>query len=145
SELPVKVRALVSRLGEGGLDTPYREGGWTPRQVVHHLADSHLNSYVRFRLALTEDNPTIKPYDEAAWASLPDARTGPVEPSLAMLDGIHARWVALLASLDEAAWQRSFSHPESGDWILHEMLAMYAWHCRHHTAHIAMVVAGEPA
>ena len=119
------------------LDTPYRDGGWTIRQVVHHLADSHANSYVRFKLALTEQWPTIKPYDEAAWAELADSRKLPVEPSLQMIAGLHARWVALLESLSEEDFQRGFTHPERGRMTLATNLALYAWHSRHHTAHIS--------
>ena len=112
AQLPEQLRAAVSGLSEAQLDTPYREGGWTVRQVVHHVADSHANSYVRFKLALTEDWPTIKPYDEAAWANLADSRSMPVEPSLSFIDALHARWVALLESLSEADFQRGYNHPE---------------------------------
>ncbi|HZQ54329.1 MAG TPA: bacillithiol transferase BstA [Bryobacteraceae bacterium] len=134
--LPRKLRTAVSDLSEEQLDTPYRPGGWTVRQVVHHLADSHLNSYQRFRLAVTEQSPLIKPYDEAAWAELPDAKTAPVTYSLSLLDGLHARWIALLRSLDESAFARTFRHPELGEKRLDWTLGLYAWHCRHHVAHI---------
>lgn len=135
--LPNTLRAAVSGLTDSQLDTPYRDGGWTVRQVVHHVADSHANSYVRFKLALTEQWPTIKPYDEAAWAELADSRKLPVEPSLQMIAGLHARWVALLESLSEEDFQRGFTHPERGRMTLATNLALYAWHSRHHTAHIS--------
>jgi hypothetical protein len=136
AEAPARLREAVAGLDEGQLDTPYRPGGWTVRQVVHHLPDSHLNSYTRFRLALTEDEPTIKPYDEVRWAELPDARTAPPEPSLALLEGLHQRWVLLLQSLTDADWGRRFVHPELGVRTLRQTVAMYAWHGRHHVAHI---------
>ena len=134
--LPDHLHAAVSGLSATQLDTPYREGGWTVRQVVHHLADSHANSYVRFKLALTEDWPTIKPYDEAAWANLADSRNLPLEPSLSFIGGLHGRWVALLESLDADDFQRGYNHPEMGRQNLAAALALYAWHSRHHTAHI---------
>jgi uncharacterized damage-inducible protein DinB len=134
---PARFRAAVAALGPGHLDTPYREGGWTVRQLVHHLPDSHMNAYVRFKLALTEDNPTIKPYDEASWAGLPDSRGTPPEVSLALLDALHLRWVDLLGSMDDAQWRRTLHHPERGDMGLEAMLALYAWHGDHHTAHLA--------
>lgn len=130
-------RDAVRGLGESQLDTPYRPGGWTVRQVVHHVADSHLNNYVRVRLALTEDEPVIKPYDQTAWAELADARTAPVEVSLALIESLHARWVALAEGLSEDGFARAFLHPERGRVRLDFNLAMYAWHCRHHAAHIA--------
>ncbi|MEZ5355545.1 MAG: bacillithiol transferase BstA [Bryobacteraceae bacterium] len=141
AELPAHVRAAVAGLPEGGLDRPYRDGGWTARQVVHHLADSHMNSYVRFRLALTEETPSIKAYDEAAWAELADARTAPVDLSLSLLGSLHARWVALLRSVDEPAWNRRLIHPESGELDLYTMLGLYAWHGRHHLGHIRSIRA----
>jgi hypothetical protein len=134
-KLPGQLRAAVTGLNDAQLDTPYREDGWTVRQVVHHLADSHANSYVRFKLALTEDWPTIKPYDEAAWARLADSRT-PVEMSIVFLEGMHARWVALLESLSDTDFERGFTHPERGRTTLATNLAIYAWHCDHHLAHI---------
>jgi DinB family protein len=134
--LPTRLRETVSGWSDAQLDTPYRPGGWTVRQVVHHLPDSHLNSYTRFRLALTEDSPVIKPYDEAAWAELPDAKTASIAPSLALLEGLHARWTALLRSLDEAAFARTFRHPELGEIRLDWTLGLYDWHCRHHLGHI---------
>ena len=134
--LPHELKQAVSSLTDMQLDTPYRPGGWTVRQVVHHLPDSHLNSYVRFRLALTEDTPTIKPYDEAKWAELPDAKTGPIDPSLLILEGLHQRWTALLRTLDEHAFARTLRHPERGEIRLDWTLGLYAWHCQHHLAHI---------
>lgn len=134
--LPGAVRAAVDGLDDAQLDTPYREGGWTVRQVVHHLADSHLNAVTRFKLALTEDEPTIRPYDEKRWAELEDGRSGTLDVSLALLDGLHARWVRLLRSLDGAAFTRRLNHPEAGVLDLDFMLDMYAWHGRHHVAHV---------
>jgi uncharacterized damage-inducible protein DinB len=129
-------RAAVQGLTGQQLDARYRPGGWTVRQVVHHVADSHLNAYIRFRLALTEDEPTIKPYDQAKWAELPDARTAPAETSLQLIDSLHQRWVVLLRSMSDADFARSFLHPERGVMRLDTTLAMYAWHSRHHRAHI---------
>jgi uncharacterized damage-inducible protein DinB len=134
--LPGQIRAALAGLNEQQLDTPYREGGWTVRQVAHHLAESHMNSFIRFKLALTEDNPAIKPYDEAACAETADAKSMPVAPSLALLDGLHQRWTVLLRSLSEEQYRRTFRHPESGLMRLDVTLALYAWHCRHHTRHI---------
>jgi len=134
--LPEHLRAAVAGLSNTQLDTPYREGGWTVRQLVHHLADSHMNSYVRMRLALTEDWPTIKPYDEKLWAELPDAITAPAELSLDLIEGLHKRWVILLRSLSEEQWRRGYVHPENGRQTLAEAVALYAWHSRHHVAHI---------
>src|SRR5580700_3179160 len=133
--LPERLRAAVSGLSQAQLDTPYREGGWTVRQVVHHFADSHANSFIRFKLALTEDWPTIKPYDEAAWARLSDSRL-PIDGSLVFVDALHARWVALLQSMTEEDFQKGFVHPERGRMSLATNLALYDWHSRHHTAHI---------
>ncbi len=133
---PGQLRAAVAGLTDAQLDTPYRPGGWTVRQVVHHLPDSHINSYCRFRLALTEDVPTIKPYVEARWAELPDAGTAPAELSLALLESLHRRWVVLLESLTETDWSRRFRHPELGERTLGATAGLYAWHGRHHVAHI---------
>ena len=134
---PAALRAAVAGLADSQLDTPYREGGWTVRQVVHHLPDSHMNAYTRFRLALTEPTPTIRPYLEHLWAELSDARTAPLEISLALLDALHRRWVLLLRSLGADDWARRYLHPEHGrEWSLDEALAMYAWHGEHHTAHV---------
>ena len=132
---PGDLRAAVSGLSEEQIDTPYRPGGWTVRQVVHHVPESHMNAFVRFKLALTEDQPTIKPYDEARWAKLADNAL-PVEPSLSLLEALHYRWVHLLRSLGDADFQRRFIHPESGSWRLDQYLSQYAWHGRHHIAHI---------
>src|ERR1700680_4869360 len=133
---PKKLRAAGQGLSEAQLDTPYRPGGWTVRQVVHHVPDSHLNSYVRFKLALTEDEPTIKPYAEDRWAELADSKATPVEVSLTLLDSLHDRWVRLLRSLTPEEWKRTFRHPDLGAMTLEKTLALYAWHGRHHVAHI---------
>jgi hypothetical protein len=133
---PEKVRAATKGLNDTQLDTPYRDGGWTVRQVVHHLPDSHMNAYIRWRLALTEDEPTIKPYEESAWAKLEDAAHAPVEVSLRLLDPLHERWVRLLHSVKPGQFARTFRHPEHGVRTLDWMLFLYAWHGRHHTAHI---------
>jgi len=123
-------------LNEAQLDTPYRDGGWTVRQVVHHVPDSHMNAYIRFRLALTEHEPVIKPYDEAAWAELVDAKSAPPEISLTLLDALHDRWVRLLRSMSDADFLKQFRHPELGVVPLEKNLALYAWHGKHHVAHI---------
>jgi hypothetical protein len=134
--LPGKIRQTVISLNETQLDTPYRLGGWTIRQVIHHIADSHANAMIRFKLALTEDNPTVKAYEEAEWALLPDYRL-PVEPALRMLEGVHLRWVAVLEAMSEDQWNRTYIHPATGDaWPLRRVLGLYAWHSRHHLAHI---------
>lgn len=133
---PARLRAALAGLTAPQLDTPYREGGWTVRQVVHHVADSHVNSYIRFKFALTEAGPTIKPYDEALWAELPDARTARVEISLALLEGLHERWAMTLRAIAPADFNRAFIHPDMGRVTLDKALALYAWHGRHHTAHI---------
>lgn len=138
--LPGKVRHAIIKLNETQLDTPYRPGGWTLRQVVHHMADSHMNSLIRFKWTLTEDRPTIKAYQEKDWAMLADSRL-PVEPSLKMLEGIHQRLVALFESFTEDEWDRAFIHPESGATItLKRNLALYSWHGRHHLAHITETI-----
>jgi DinB superfamily len=136
ADTPAEVKKAVQGLTDTQLDTPYREGGWTVRQVVHHLPDSHINSYVRFRLALTENEPTIKPYEERMWAELFDARTAPVALSLHLLESLHERWTVLLRSLKPADFSRTFRHPESGVRNLDWLLQLYAWHGRHHVAHI---------
>jgi uncharacterized damage-inducible protein DinB len=136
AQTPANLRAAVKGLSDAQLDTPYRPEGWTVRQVVHHLPDSHLNSYVRFKLALTEDEPTIKPYAENLWAELPDTKNTPVEVSLTLLDSLHDRWLRLLRSLTPEQWKRSFRHPAMGLMDLEKTLALYAWHGRHHVAHI---------
>ncbi len=134
--LPAKLRTAVSDLTDEQADTPYREGGWTVRQVVHHLADSHMNSYQRFRLALTEDSPLVKTYNEAAWAELNDARTAPVFISLTLLEALHVRWVLLLRSMTDDDFARVFRHPELGSMSLNKALGLYAWHSRHHVAQL---------
>lgn len=135
-ELPQTLRNAVEDLEDDLLNTPYREGGWTVRQVVHHVADSHLNMYGRIRLALTEDAPVIRPYDEKAWATLHDAESAPVEWSLTLVEALHARLLMLLRSLTLAQWARTYVHPENGVMRLDEVATMYAWHSRHHVAHI---------
>jgi hypothetical protein len=133
---PANLRAAIRGLTETQLNTPYRPDGWTVRQVAHHMPDSHLNSYVRFKLALTEDDPTIKPYAEDRWAELADTSATPVEVSLALLESLHDRWVRLLRALTPAEWQRTYRHPELGPVSLEKTLALYAWHGKHHVAHI---------
>ncbi len=133
---PGRMRAAVDGLTEAQLDTPYREGGWTVRQVVHHVVDSHLNSYLRFKLTLTEEHPTIRTYDQEAWAELPEAKRAPVEMSLALLDALHSRWVAMLRGMTPEDWGRSFEHPEIGSLSADQLLEIYAWHCPHHERHI---------
>src|SRR5262245_14186923 len=135
-QLPARFRALTGSLSESQLDTPYRPGGWTIRQVVHHVPESHMNAYVRMKLALTEDAPTIKTYEEQLWADLPDVACCPVDVSIRLLDALHTRWAILLRALPEAELAKVFVHPEWGRVTLDEAIAMYAWHCRHHTAHI---------
>lgn len=135
-EMPAKLRAAVQGLSEAQLDTPYREGGWTVRQVAHHLADSHMNAFIRFKLALTEDEPTIKPYEQQKWAELPDGKTAPIEVSLVLLDSLHRRWVMLIKSIKPEDFARTFRHPELGLVTLERNLALYAWHSRHHVAHV---------
>jgi len=136
AEAPVRLRAAVQGLTPGQMETPYRAGGWTVRQVVHHLPDSHFNAYARFKLALTEEEPPIKPYHEDRWAELADSMTVPPGVSLALLEALHSRWVGLLRSLTPADFARTFRHPESGIFTLDRALAMYAWHGRHHVAQI---------
>ena len=136
SGLPARIHQAVAGLNCTQLNTPYRDGGWTSRQVVHHIADSHLNAYIRFKLAMTEDNPTIKPYKEAAWAQLKDTELTPVETSLALLDSLHSRWMILLHSFKASDFQRKFVHPESGPHDLDWLLGLYSWHGNHHLAHI---------
>jgi hypothetical protein len=135
-EAPVRLRAAVAGLTPEQLDTPYREGGWTVRQVAHHVPDSHLNAYIRFKLALTEDQPPIKTYDEARWAELPDTRSVPVEVSLALLENLHLRWVVLLRALSAADFEKTLQHPDWGVITLDQLLGIYAWHGRHHAAHV---------
>jgi hypothetical protein len=140
AELPAQLTAAARRVGGVRLQLPYRPGGWTGRQVIHHVADSHLNAYTRFRLALTEANPTIRPYDEAAWAELPDVAATPITVSLALLESLHSRWVTLLHHLDEAQWQRTFYHPDSQKTnTLEQTLVLYAWHGQHHVGHLELL------
>lgn len=136
AELPSRLRAAVKGLSAQQLETPYRPGGWTVRQVVHHVPESHMNAYVRFKLALTEEEPTIKPYDEAGWANTPDVAVVPIETSLAILDPLHERFVALLRGMSDTDFARTFKHPEMGLIRLEGNAALYAWHGKHHTAHV---------
>jgi hypothetical protein len=136
ADAPDHLRAAVRGLTDQQLDTPYREGGWTVRQVVHHVPDSHINAYIRLRLALTEQEPTIKPYIEKLWAELLDARTAPVDTSLILLESLHKRWVMLLESLKPQDFSKTWRHPEQGLRTLDWMVGLYAWHGRHHVAHI---------
>jgi len=138
--MPARVRALVNGLGDAELDTPYRPGGWTVRQVVHHVPDSHMNAYVRMKLAVTEDQPAVKTYEEGRWADLPEAKSGAVAMSIDLLDALHRRWVAFLRGLPERDFRKTFSHPEWGIVSIDDSLGMYAWHCRHHTEHIRMAI-----
>ena len=142
AEAPEMLRNAVDGLDTAQLSTPYREGGWTVRQVVHHVADSHMNAFIRMRMALTEDWPTIKPYDEEAWAKLRDA-AAPVEWSLELVESLHARWVMMLQSLSEEQWKRGFNHPENGPITLDMTTLTYAWHSMHHVAHITHLRAKE--
>ena len=133
--LPANLRSALAGITKTELNTPYRDGGWTVRQTVHHIADSHMNAFVRVKLALTEEEPSVKTYDEALWANLADAQE-PVEASLQLLDGLHDRWVALMRSLSSAQMQRAFRHPDWGLVRVDQYLALYAWHSRHHVAHV---------
>jgi len=135
-QTPARLKAAVQGLSQQQLDMPYREGGWTVRQVVHHVPDSHMNSYMRFKLALTEEEPTIRTYMEDRWAELPEARTAPIELSLGLLENLHKRWMLMLRAIPEADWKRTFRHPELGLMNLERTLALYAWHGRHHVAHV---------
>lgn len=138
--LPTRLRAALAKLGAERLDTTYRPGGWTVRQVVHHLPDSHVNAYVRFKLALTEEQPTIRPYAEDRWAELADSRVTPVEVSLSLLDALHRRWVDLLRAMEPAQFARTLVHPQQDRILtLDQMLALYSWHGRHHLAHVSSV------
>ena len=133
---PVRLRRIVTDLSPEQLDTPYRDGGWTVRQLVHHVPDSHMNAYIRCKLALTENTPTIKPYNEDAWARLKDSELTPVEVSLSLLEAVHIRWVTLLKSLQPQDFERKFNHPERGTQTIDELIALYDWHGNHHMAHI---------
>ena len=139
AELPALLRSAVEGMNDAQLATPYREGGWTVRQVVHHIADSHMNAFVRVRKALTEENPVISVYEEKAWAELPDSQAAPVKWSLALLENLHARWVMMLQGLSEEQWKRTFVHPENGLMAVELATAMYAWHGKHHLAHVRQV------
>ncbi len=140
---PAHLRAAVAGLSEQQLNEPYRPGGWTVRQVVHHLPDSHLNAYIRFKLAVTEEQPTIKTYEEKLWAELHDAKTSPIEPSILLLESLHKRWVIFLKSLHHSDFSRTFYHPENGMMRLDYLLRLYAWHGRHHVAHITSLREGR--
>jgi hypothetical protein len=135
-QTPAAMRAAIKNLDAKQVATPYRDGGWTVRQVVHHVPESHMNAYIRFKLALTEDEPTIKPYMEDRWAATGDVESTPLEVSLALLDPLHNRWVRLLRTMKAADWKRGFRHPEMGEVSLERSLALYAWHGKHHVAHI---------
>lgn len=135
ASLPARMRQAVSGLSDAQLDTPYRPGGWTVRQLVHHVADSHMNGFIRTKLALTEENPTIKPYDQDAWAALADTRL-PIEGSLSILDAVHQRWTIVTRSLTDSHFARTFVHPENGPMTIDAQIHMYAWHSRHHVAHV---------
>ncbi|MDR6157526.1 putative damage-inducible protein DinB [Chryseobacterium sp. SLBN-27] len=136
-DFPAKLKNLIEDFSDDQLDTQYREGGWTVRQLVNHIADSHINSFIRFKLALTEDTPTIKPYDEAKWAELQDSQNMPVKPAMRMIKGTHQRWTALLKSMTNKQFERTFHHPEHHkNYDLRHCLALYVWHCNHHFAHI---------
>jgi hypothetical protein len=138
AQAPSTLRMLVGGLTDAQLDTPYRAGGWTIRQVIHHLPDSHMNAYVRMKRGLTESAPLVAPYDEALWAELPEARTAPVVISLDLLDALHRRWVAFLSGIAEGDFRRTYTHPELGVVTIDQAVALYAWHCRHHTAHVKL-------
>lgn len=138
AQVPARMRELVAGMDDAALDTPYRPGGWTARQVVHHVPDSHMNAYVRFKLAATEHDPAIKPYEEAEWAKLGDTILPP-DVSLALLEALHARWTAWMRTLDEAGWKRAYVHPEMGRVPLERALQLYAWHGEHHLGHVRNV------
>jgi hypothetical protein len=135
-DTPARFRALAGGLADAQLDTPYRPGGWTIRQVVHHVPESHMNAYIRMKLAATEDSPAIKTYEEQLWAELPDAKSAPAELSLSLLEALHRRWVLFLRNLSNDDYARTFKHPEWGTVTIDEAVALYAWHCRHHLAHV---------
>ncbi|MGA8765585.1 MAG: putative metal-dependent hydrolase [Candidatus Acidiferrales bacterium] len=136
ADAPARLAAAVAGLTPAQLDTPYRPEGWTVRQLVHHIADSHMNAVIRFKLTLTEDEPMVKTYEESLWAELADAKTPPIETSLVLIDNLHNRWVLLLRSIAPAEWLRKFRHPQWGPATMDFLLAQYAWHSKHHVAHI---------
>ena len=136
AQTPTALRAAVKGLSAEQIETPYRDGGWTVRQVVHHVPESHMNAYIRFKLALTEEQPTIKPYMEDRWAQLPDVQSTPIEVSLSLLESLHDRWVRVLKAINPGEWKRTFQHPELGLMPLEKNLCLYSWHGRHHVAHI---------
>jgi hypothetical protein len=143
ADAPARYRSLTAGLSDAELDTPYRPGGWTIRQVVHHVPDSHMNAYIRMKLATTEDTPAIRTYMEERWAELPDAKSGPVEMSLALLEALHRRWVTFLRALPAETCARTFQHPEWGQVSIDGAIALYEWHCRHHVAHIEQGLAAR--
>jgi uncharacterized damage-inducible protein DinB len=140
STAPKRLREIAEELTPAQLRTPYREGGWTARQVIHHVPDSHMNGYIRFKLGLTEDNPVIKPYDEKAWALLSDAVRTPIETSMDLLAALHERWLVVIAGMREEDWKRQFTHPQLGPMTLERQLGLYAWHGDHHIAHVQSVL-----
>jgi hypothetical protein len=139
ARLPDEFRAAAAALTAAQLDTPYRPDGWTGRQVIHHVPESHMNAFVRFKLALTEELPTIRPYDESAWTAMADARTAPPELSLSLVDALHARWVLVLRHMRDADFVRRYNHPDMGPVSLDKALALYSWHGKHHTAHLRLL------
>ena len=144
ADLPAELTAAARSVGGEALQLPYRPGGWTGRQVIHHVADSHMNCYFRYRLALTEDNPTVRPYDEKAWAELPDVAATPITVSLMLLEALHSRWVTLLHHLSAEQWQRTFYHPgNDAEYTLDQTLAMYTWHGQHHLAHLKSLIPAD--
>jgi uncharacterized damage-inducible protein DinB len=136
AEAPAELREAVRGLTDQQLDVPYREGGWTSRQIVHHIPDSHMNAYIRFKLGVTEQQPTIKPYNQDLWAQVADGKSAPIEPSLALLEGLHHRWIIFLRSLKTEDFARTINHPENGPMTLDRMLQLYSWHGRHHVTQI---------
>jgi hypothetical protein len=142
-QAPATLRALVKGVTDAQLDTPYRPGGWTIRQVIHHLPDSHMNAYVRIKMAATEDAPTVKTYEESLWADLPEAKSAPIAMSLDLFDALHRRWVAFLRALPDAEFQRTYVHPKLGPMTVDSVLRMYAWHCGHHAAHVTLGIGGQ--
>lgn len=140
--LPAQIRAIASQMTSEQLQQPYRPGGWTACQVIHHLPDSHLNSYIRFKWTLTEEQPIIKAYDEVNWAELPDAKAIDISYSLDLLESLHRRWVLMLANMTEQDFYKKLTHPSSGEWYLYQMIGMYAWHGKHHLGHLKLIMEG---